>query len=96
MALLKLSTSCQPTSKVSLFRSLIEKRRVLLTVNKQKNNKTFYFDLPLLLLLLFIPGSGGTPFKEPSPLLPRDGAPLRDDSPPADLDTEKGNIVSFV
>jgi len=44
--------------------------------------------------LLFIPGSGGAPFNEPSPLLPRDGAPLRDDSPPADLDAENKKQLS--
>ena len=43
-------------------------------------------DVPLVLLLLFMPGNGGTPFNEPSPLLLKDGAPLRDDSPPADFD----------
>ena len=45
--------------------------------------------IPLVLLLLFMPGNGGTPFNEPSPLLPSDGAPLREDSPPADLDSKK-------
>lgn len=40
-----------------------------------------------------MPGNGGTPLNEPSPLLPSDGAPLREDSPPADLDSkqEKNN-----
>ena len=43
-----------------------------------------------------MPGNGGTPFNEPSPLLPSDGAPLREDSPPADLDSkqEKNNLYS--
>ena len=53
----------------------------------------FLLCIPLVLLLLFMPGNGGTPFNEPSPLLPSDGAPLREDSPPADLDSkqEKNN-----
>lgn len=43
-----------------------------------------------------MPGNGGTPFNEPSPLLPSDGAPLREDSPPADLDSkqEKNKLVN--
>ena len=48
------------------------------------------------LLLLFIPSSGGAPFNDPSPLLPRDGAPLRDDSPPADLDAENKKQLSVL
>ena len=47
-----------------------------------------------LLLFRFIPGNGGAPFNEPSPLLPRDGAPLRDDSPPADFDAENKKHLS--
>ena len=49
----------------------------------------FLCNIPLVLLLLFMPGNGGTPFNEPSPLLPSDGAPLREDSPPADLDSKQ-------
>ena len=48
------------------------------------------------LLLLFIPSSGGAPFNDPSPLLPRDGAPLRDDSPPADLEAENKKQLSVL
>ena len=48
-------------------------------------------DLPRLLVLLFMPGKGGTPFNEPSPLLPRDGASLRDDKPLVDLGANKYN-----
>lgn len=48
-------------------------------------------DLPRLLLLLFMPGKGGTPFNEPSPLLPRDGTSLRDDKPLVGLDADKYN-----
>ena len=38
-----------------------------------------------------MPGKGGTPFNEPSPLLPRDGASLRDDKPLVDLGANKYN-----
>ena len=40
-----------------------------------------------------MPGNGGTPFNEPRPLLPSDGAPLREDSPPADLDSKQEKIT---
>ena len=40
-----------------------------------------------------MPGNGGTPFNEPSPLLPSDEAPLREDSPPADLDSKQEKIT---
>ena len=43
-----------------------------------------------------MPGNGGTPFNEPSPLLPSDGAPLREDSPPADLDSKQEKNNSLV
>ena len=38
-----------------------------------------------------MPGKGGTPFNDPSPLLPRDGASLRDDNPLVDLCANKYN-----
>ena len=55
-----------------------------LTENLKVTFTSLFLHLPLLLLLLLLtPGNGGTPFKVPRLLLPRDGAPLRDDSPPA-------------
>ena len=62
-------------------------------LTENKHAYKFLLCIPLVLLLLFMPGNGGTPFNEPSPLLPSDGAPLREDSPPADLDSKQEKIT---
>ena len=52
-----------------------------------------------LLAFIPIPGIGGAPLSEPSPLLPkpgRGGAPVRDDIPPIGLVTPGGKISQLV